>query len=73
MIGHCWRAWWRAPTCLFRTWAPVRRRGRDPLAYDHRHPSMKRFAELLALRYDQPRTLQAYYRQLRLIAAESLR
>ena len=46
----------------------VGRRGRDPLAYDHRHPSMKRFAELLALRYDQPRTRQAYYRQLRLIA-----
>lgn len=46
----------------------VGRRGRDPLAYVHRHPSMKRFAELLALRYDQPRTRQAYYRQLRLIA-----
>ena len=46
----------------------VGRRGRDPLDYDHRYPSMKRFAELLALRYDQPRTRQAYYRQLRLIA-----
>lgn len=44
------------------------RRGRDPLEYDHRHPSMKRFAELLALRYDQARTRHAYYRQLRLIA-----
>lgn len=46
----------------------VGRRGRDPLDYDHPYPSMKRYAELLALRYDQLRTRQAYYRQLRLIA-----
>ncbi len=41
---------------------------RDPLDYEH-HPylSMKRFAELLALRYDAPRTRHSYYRDLRLI------
>lgn len=44
------------------------RRGPDPLEYDHRHPSMRDFARLLALRYDQGRTRHAYYRQLRLMA-----
>ena len=44
------------------------RRGPDPLDYAHRHVSLRRFAELLALRYDRARTRQAYYRQLRLIA-----
>lgn len=44
------------------------RRGRDPLDYDHRHPSLQRFAEFLALRYDQARTRHSYYRQVRLIA-----
>ena len=43
------------------------RRGADPLDYAHRHDSLRRFAELLALRYDLARTRQAYYRQLRLI------
>jgi hypothetical protein len=43
------------------------RRGPDPLLYAHRHDSLRRFAELLALRYDMVRTRQAYYRHLRLI------
>ncbi len=43
-------------------------RGADPLTYTHRHDSMRRFAELLALRYERARTRHAYYRQLRLIA-----
>jgi integrase len=43
------------------------RRGADPLDYAHRHDSLRRFADLLALRYDLARTRQAYYRQLRLI------
>ena len=43
------------------------KRGPDPLDYDHRHPSLKRFAELLALRYDMARTRHAYYRQMRLV------
>ncbi len=51
---------------------PVRpkpgRAQRDPLDYEHHpYPSMKRFAELLALRYDAPRTRHSYYRDLRLI------
>lgn len=44
------------------------RRGADPLTYTHLYPSLKRFADELALRYDHTRTRQAYYRQLRLIA-----
>lgn len=44
------------------------RRGPDPLDYDHIYPSLKRFAEFLALRYDHARTRHAYYRQARLIA-----
>lgn len=44
------------------------RRGADPLTYIHRYPSMRRFAELLALRYPLERTRHAYYRQLRLLA-----
>jgi len=43
------------------------RRGPDPTEYDHRFPSMKRFADLLALRYDMPRTRHSYYRQIGLI------
>ena len=39
----------------------------NPVDYRHPHDSMRRFAELLALRYDANRTLHAYYRQLRLI------
>ncbi len=40
----------------------------DPLDYpSHRYPSMRRFAELLALRYDISETRHAYYRDLRLI------
>ena len=46
----------------------VGRSHRDPLDYDHHpYPSMKRFAELLALRHDSPRTRHCYYRDLRLI------
>ena len=44
------------------------RRGRDPLEYSHRYDSLRRFAEALALKYDQIRTRQAYYRELRLIS-----
>lgn len=41
---------------------------RDPLDYEtHPHPSMKRFAELLALRFNTPRTRHSYYRQMRLV------
>ena len=43
------------------------RRGPDPLDYAHCHDSLRRFAQLLALRYDMVRTRQAYYRHLRLI------
>jgi integrase/recombinase XerD len=39
----------------------------DPLTYDHKFPSMRSFAELLALRYELSRTRQSYYRQLRLL------
>lgn len=44
------------------------RRGPDPLEYQHRHASMREYAQLLALRYDRSRTRQSYYRQLRLMA-----
>jgi len=40
---------------------------KDPLTYDHLYPSMKQFAECLALRYDHTRTRHSYYRQLRLL------
>jgi integrase len=41
---------------------------RDPLDYDsHPYPSMKRFAEFLALRFNTPRTRHSYYRQMRLV------
>lgn len=39
----------------------------DPLHYDHLWPSMQRFAQFLALRYDSLRTRHSYYRQLRLL------
>lgn len=39
----------------------------DPLDYDHPWPSMQRFAQFLALRYDSLRTRHSYYRQLRLL------
>jgi len=39
----------------------------DPLHYDHLWPSMLRFAQFLALRYDSLRTRHSYYRQLRLL------
>lgn len=41
---------------------------RDPIDYDsHPYPSMKRFAELLVLRFNTPRTRHCYYRQMRLV------
>jgi integrase len=41
---------------------------RDPLDYDsYPYPSMRRFAEFLALRFDAPRTRHSYYRQMRLV------
>ena len=48
----------------------IRTTGREyvnPVDYQHPDPSMARFAELLALRYDANRTRHAYYRHLRLI------
>lgn len=41
---------------------------RDPIDYEtHPYPSMKRFAELLVLRFNTPRTRHSYYRQMRLV------
>ncbi len=42
-------------------------RHRDPLLYTHPYDSMRRFAELLALRHDSPRTRHSYYRAMRLV------
>jgi Phage integrase, N-terminal SAM-like domain len=39
----------------------------DPLDYAHPYDSMRRFAQLLALRFDMVRTRHSYYRDLRLI------
>ncbi len=40
----------------------------DPLDYpQHPYESMKRFAQLLALRYDMVRTRHSYYRSMRLV------
>ena len=40
---------------------------RDPLGYRHPYDSMRRYAELLALRHDCLRTRHAYYRAMRLL------
>ncbi len=41
---------------------------RDPIDYEsHPYPSMKQFAEFLALRFHTPRTRHSYYRQMRLV------
>jgi hypothetical protein len=41
---------------------------RDPLDYEsHPYPSMRRFAEFLALQFNTPRTRHSYYRQMRLV------
>ena len=42
-------------------------RYRDPLDYTHPYDSMRRFAQLLALRFDMVRTRHSYYRDLRLL------
>ncbi len=42
-------------------------RYKEPLDYAHPYDSMKRFAQLLALRYDMARTRHSYYRDLRLL------
>ncbi len=50
--------------------ATIRTTARDfvnPVDYQHPYPSMARFAEHLALRYDANRTRHSYYRQMRLI------
>ena len=50
--------------------ATIRTTARDyanPVDYEHPYPSMARFADHLALRYDANRTRHSYYRQLRLI------
>ena len=39
----------------------------DPVTYNHPYDSMRRFAQLLALRFDMVRTQHSYYRDLRLI------
>jgi integrase/recombinase XerD len=44
------------------------RKGTDPLDYSHPYPSMRRFAEHLALRYERSRTRHSYYRQVRLLS-----
>jgi hypothetical protein len=36
------------------------KRGRDPLDYTHPYESMRRYAELLALRHDSARTRHSY-------------
>jgi integrase len=46
----------------------VGRRGPDPLEYQHPYASLRDYAQLLALRYEQARTRHSYYRQLRLLA-----
>jgi site-specific recombinase XerD len=40
---------------------------RDPLTYRHPYESMRRYAELLALRHDCLRTQHSYYRAMRLL------
>ena len=40
---------------------------RDPLDYHHPYDSMRRYAELLALRHDSARTRHSYYRAMRLV------
>jgi integrase/recombinase XerD len=40
---------------------------RDPLVYRHPYDSMRRYAELLALRHDSARTRHSYYRAMRLV------
>jgi hypothetical protein len=45
---------------------------RDPLDYEsHPYPSMKQYAEFLALRINTPRTRHSYYRQMRLVHEHS--
>lgn len=39
----------------------------DPLVYQHPYESMRRYAELLALRHDSLRTRHSYYRAMRLL------
>jgi len=39
----------------------------DPLTYNHPYDSMRRYAELLALRHDSQSTRHSYYRAMRLI------
>lgn len=39
----------------------------DPLTYNHPYDSMRRYAELLAIRYDSHRTCHSYYRAMRLL------
>ena len=43
------------------------RRHRDPLDYNHPYDSMRRYAELLALRHDCGRTRHSYYRAMRVL------
>lgn len=43
------------------------RRHRDPLVYNHPYDSMRRYAELLAVRHDSARTRHSYYRAMRLV------
>lgn len=50
--------------------ATIRTTARDypnPVDYQHPYPSMARFADHLALRYDANRTRHSYYRQVRLV------
>ena len=54
-----------AVTTTFTTRAD--RSHRDPLGYRHPYESMRRYAELLALRHDCLRTRHSYYRAMRLL------
>ena len=56
------------PPLSFSNRPDVGRRGPDPLEYQHRYDSLRDYAQLLALRYDQSRTRHSYYRQLRLLS-----
>ena len=53
------------PQTIFTTRAGPRHR--DPLDYEHPYDSMRRYAELLALKHDCARTRHSYYRAMRVL------
>jgi len=46
----------------------IRKKDLNPLDYNHKHASLRRFAEHASLRDVRLRTLQSYYRQIRLLS-----